>query len=209
MNHKSLFSNFLSFFLFFSSIAVVFLASFSLHQHHCNNWTENKRTENEEKENYSFLCLINQLFTYYVCLKSWVQSKENSTTKKKPRKTFPFFTSFCSFGVDFTSLLKKRFSLIFFYYWISFCIFLAVFFHFFVEMWNGSLITYITSDYKQSRISAQQTFMEAMVQWSCHQGNKANKIISNYSLVYLFWIAYRHWDYIWDDFLNWYHFISI
>lgn len=124
-------------------------------------------TEEEREENYSFLCLINQLFTYYVCLKSWVQSKENTTNQKE--KLFPFFLTF-SFGVDFTFYKKKRFSLIFFIIEFPFVFFSSFssssLLHFFVKMWNGSLITYITSDYKQSRISAQQTFMEAMVQWS-------------------------------------------
>lgn len=206
MNHKSLFSNSLYLSLF---ISIIHPSSFlpSLHQHYCNNWT---KKEWKQKENYSFLCLINQLFTYYVCLKSWVQSKENTEPKKYEEKLFP--SLFFLFLLVWTLfLLKKRFSL--FFLLLNFLLyFSAVFFLLFfcfVKMWNGSLITYITLDYKQSRISAQQTFVEAMLEWSCHQGNKANKIISNYSLVYLFWIACRHWDYIWDDFLNWYHFISI
>ena len=159
MNHKSLFSStFLSFaarrlpcFLFYINITAT--------------------TEEERKENYSFLCLINQLFTYYVCLKSWVQSKENTTNQKENRrKTFPFFSLISVLLVWTLLSIKKGFPLFFlllnFLLYFSAVFLLLLCFISLWKWWNGSLITYITSDYKQSRISAQQTFMEAMVQWS-------------------------------------------
>lgn len=138
MNHKSLFSStFLSFaarrlpcFLFYINITAT--------------------TEEERKENYSFLCLINQLFTYYVCLKSWVQSKENTTNQKENRrKTFPFF-SYISVLLVWTLLsIKKRFSLIFFIIEFPFVFFSSFssssLLHFFVKMvkWFTNYIHYL------------------------------------------------------------------